>query len=104
MTAIECRESLAVLLRRRTDKGVAKLEGMATAIAPKALAGELARGGVDGHGVEPGKKSRDSFLLAAPHPSADLGAANRRVAQGFRQPMPVRPSSDWFADSRGESR
>src|SRR5260370_30574514 len=50
VTAIEGGESLAVLLRRRTDKGVAKLAGMATAIAAKALAGALARGGGDGAG------------------------------------------------------
>src|SRR5260370_32380696 len=53
MTAIEGGESLAVLLPRPTDKGVAKLEGMATALTPTALARDPPPGGVEGHGGAP---------------------------------------------------
>src|SRR6266849_1757444 len=56
---------------------------MASAITKQALTGKLARGRVYGHRVQPGKESCDSFLLAAPHPGADLRAADRRVAKGF---------------------
>jgi hypothetical protein len=83
MTAIEGGESLTVLLRGRTDQGVAKLKGMATAIPPKALTGELARGCVDGLGVQPGKEGNDPFLFTAPHPCAYLCSANGRVSEGF---------------------
>ena len=50
MTTVKGGESLAVLQNRRANQGIAKLQGVATAIAPQSLSCEVAGGGVDGHG------------------------------------------------------